>query len=914
MKKIISIILALVVVICALPIVSFASTTIKLGDYVRMGTYYGQPILWRCVSFEKISGYDAKGNPIIDDSTDTRTTYADGYLPLMLADRIICIKAFDGAGTNTSGSHGRGKDYNSQRGYYRRIEGSNYWADSNIRCWLNSTATAGNVVWTCGNAPTSSNMYKGYNAYDQEAGFLSNFTADEMSAIKSVTQKSLLDCHEYRSEIDSKYHIYSYPITYAFSNYVEACSEQVTDKMFLLDVRQIITVYQYDSNLGGNKYYIGIPSAEAVANSAYKDSDLNATTKWWSWLRSPLAYNGGDSRGSGVRFVDSAGNVNGHSAYTDSLGVRPAFYLNLTSLNLKGKGTIAEPYECPYKTTAPYSSELEYGDKLCNSTLTGGSVTYNGTAIAGSFIWKNGEKILEAGEHEETAVFIPKDKSYEERECTVKVKINKKSLNIVFPTFTKTDYVIGTKLSEIEIENTNEYGTFSWKNPNQTITKGENICKMIFTPKDTKNYSYDITSKDYTFTNSVLQSAISVAEGESVQVGSNTTRNVTVSSNKKIYAVSFDVEYPLDTELTSISKKDFANIEISDRVVKSGLNVATITAQYSDSTFAEENIYYTLLALNFNISQTAKSGEKAIAIKNVTFYDDEYEEIAVSQIEGSIINVTPKLAESVSISGSSTIYDKGQYTANVLPSYTLDKSVTWSVNDESIATISQDGVLTAIKNGTVTITATANDGSGKYATKTVNVYVYAKINTLVSDIGKWDRSFNPSCFNYKLYVGTDAESVGITADFTGGSLKLNGTALMLNKVKKNIVLNDTKTVITLNRVGVTDNVDSVYTITIIKEDKPGFDVECSKTKTKYSFDVAVFDDVSFDMGKLVLVGYSNNKLMIVKTSDVTSASRSASFEFDYTQIDYFKVMLLDNLTGIKPLIKHFVINEVPFAK
>ena len=43
---------------------------IKLGDYLRMGSYYGAPILWRCVS--------------IDENG-----------PLMLADQILCLKAYD---------------------------------------------------------------------------------------------------------------------------------------------------------------------------------------------------------------------------------------------------------------------------------------------------------------------------------------------------------------------------------------------------------------------------------------------------------------------------------------------------------------------------------------------------------------------------------------------------------------------------------------------------------------------------------------------------------------------------------------------------------------------------------------------------------------------------------------------------
>ena len=67
-----------------------ADAPIQLGDYITMGTYAEgyddpKPIKWRCVSFDKIIGYDADGNPIID-STDTVTVPTPGYLPLMLVD------------------------------------------------------------------------------------------------------------------------------------------------------------------------------------------------------------------------------------------------------------------------------------------------------------------------------------------------------------------------------------------------------------------------------------------------------------------------------------------------------------------------------------------------------------------------------------------------------------------------------------------------------------------------------------------------------------------------------------------------------------------------------------------------------------------------------------------------------------
>ncbi|MGI6752237.1 MAG: Ig-like domain-containing protein, partial [Anaerovoracaceae bacterium] len=54
-----------------------------------------------------------------------------------------------------------------------------------------------------------------------------------------------------------------------------------------------------------------------------------------------------------------------------------------------------------------------------------------------------------------------------------------------------------------------------------------------------------------------------------------------------------------------------------------------------------------------------------------------------------------------------------QMIATVEPDNASNKNVTWSVDDSSIATINSEGLLTAKTNGTVKVTATAKDGSGK---------------------------------------------------------------------------------------------------------------------------------------------------------------------------------------------------------
>jgi hypothetical protein len=63
-----------------------------------------------------------------------------------------------------------------------------------------------------------------------------------------------------------------------------------------------------------------------------------------------------------------------------------------------------------------------------------------------------------------------------------------------------------------------------------------------------------------------------------------------------------------------------------------------------------------------------------------------------------------------------------QMLADISPTNATNKRVTWSViNGTGAATISSAGLLTAVSNGTVTVKATANDGSGKFGTKEITI-------------------------------------------------------------------------------------------------------------------------------------------------------------------------------------------------
>lgn len=91
---------------------------------------------------------------------------------------------------------------------------------------------------------------------------------------------------------------------------------------------------------------------------------------------------------------------------------------------------------------------------------------------------------------------------------------------------------------------------------------------------------------------------------------------------------------------------------------------------------------------------------------------------------------TPTTVSVTSITLSETTLNKKvgdaavTLTATVAPDNASDKTLTWSSDKESVATVA-DGVVTIVGTGTALITATAKDGSGVEATCTVNVGLLA---------------------------------------------------------------------------------------------------------------------------------------------------------------------------------------------
>ena len=152
---------------------------------------------------------------------------------------------------------------------------------------------------------------------------------------------------------------------------------------------------------------------------------------------------------------------------------------------------------------------------------------------------------------------------------------------------------------------------------------------------------------------------------------------------------------------------------------------------------------------DYTLTATVGSGTYTFSKSGIAFENGKYYDIRVPMNPKKVSSISlNKTSASLLIGGTVTLS-----VSSVSPSDAVDKTVTWSSSNSSVASVNAStGVVTAAAAGSATITATANDGSGKTATCSVTVY---PAGTIV-----WDSS-NVS----NLYVSgtsTSYQKEGIT--------------------------------------------------------------------------------------------------------------------------------------------------------
>jgi len=251
-----------------------------------------------------------------------------------------------------------------------------------------------------------------------------------------------------------------------------------------------------------------------------------------------------------------------------------------------------------------------------------------------------------------------------------------------------------------------------------------------------------------------------LADNKTLEWTSSNETVATVDQNGLVTAVA------QGTAVITVKSTDGSEISATCNITVRKL-VSDITLNETDATLNEGQTFQLIATVSPELANNKslewKSSDEAIATVDqeglVKAIAQGTAVITVKSTDGSDISATcnitvRKLVSKIVLSESDVTMSTGesrQLTATVYPDEADDKSVDWKSSDESVATVDETGLVTAISNGNATITAIATDGSGISASCGISISTVTGIEEIAPDENDDVRIFNLS--GILIYTG-----------------------------------------------------------------------------------------------------------------------------------------------------------------
>ena len=189
-------------------------------------------------------------------------------------------------------------------------------------------------------------------------------------------------------------------------------------------------------------------------------------------------------------------------------------------------------------------------------------------------------------------------------------------------------------------------------------------------------------------------------------------------------------------------------------------------------------------------------------------------------------------------------------TATVSPSNATNKAVTWGTLDPSIATVDQNGKVTAVAEGSTVITVTTADGA-------YNTYVLVKVTAKPSTIVEVEG------------VTLDAKTLNLTE---GENKTLTATVLPANATNKKVTWESIDTsVATVDQNGKVTGVKAGSTTVVVYTEDGNQQAYCTVTVVaKQTTEQTTQEPVTIDATGLKLNVSSEMTLALKKTKNITA--------------------------------------------
>lgn len=218
-------------------------------------------------------------------------------------------------------------------------------------------------------------------------------------------------------------------------------------------------------------------------------------------------------------------------------------------------------------------------------------------------------------------------------------------------------------------------------------------------------------------------------------VGQTISFKVDITKNPGMIAGKFTVKWDNTAlELTGVTfnSKGYPDRGTPEEITSTG----SFPVSFGDYLMKSNSTFTgTLATLTFKVLAAAetKTYPITVVVNSDDMMDKDGNEVACEAVNGSITLKAKTVAvTSVAVSPKTLNLEEGQtgtLTATVKPDNATNKTVTWTTSNDKVATVDNNGVVTAVGKGTATITAAAD---GKTAACTVTVKVPAHKHTPVA--------------------------------------------------------------------------------------------------------------------------------------------------------------------------------------
>jgi formylglycine-generating enzyme required for sulfatase activity len=249
------------------------------------------------------------------------------------------------------------------------------------------------------------------------------------------------------------------------------------------------------------------------------------------------------------------------------------------------------------------------------------------------------------------------------------------------------------------------------------------------------------------------------------------------------------------------------------------------------------------------------------------------------------VSPTPVSLTEITVSPSTLeIYTGGTGTLSVAftPTNATDQNLTWSSSDKTVATVEESGLVTAVAEGSATITATSADGNHT-STCAVTVKDAPTLSTLIVSPGALSPSFNGATTSYNVTVDKETTSFSIrpTSSDSNSTIIVNSTTVANGYSAAVSLSSGTETIAV--KLTAADGGSRTYTLTVTKSTEgtvttplSGLELVLAKAGT---------DTVAFPTGATDTGTASVTTPFLIATTETTydlwSSVRSDSFTASY---------------------------------